>query len=64
MNVFSALIKCTSIGFLVGFLASDGPDLGNSLLPLAGLMVFISIILVLFELTNLEPVTTVPAKSV
>jgi len=53
MNVFSALIKCASIAFVVGFLASNGPDhFRNSLLPLAGLMVFISAILVLVELTN------------
>ena len=53
MHVLSALIKCASIGFLIGFLTSTGPnDLGSTLLPLAGLMVFISAILVLVELTN------------
>ena len=65
MNVFSALTKCASIAFVVGFLASNSPDhFRNSLLPLAGLMVFISVILVLFELANRGAASTVPAKAV
>ena len=64
MNFLAALIKYASIGFLVGFLASTGPDLGNDFLPLAGMMVFIVFILVVFELTNFEAASTLPAKGV
>ncbi len=57
MNVLSALIKCTSSAFLVGFLSKTGADLGNDILALAGLIVLISAVFVLFEMTNLEPAT-------
>ena len=63
MNVLSAVIKSASIGLLVGCLTSTGPNLGNHVLPLAVLLVFISTILVLFELTNLEPETPVVANA-
>jgi hypothetical protein len=58
MTFLSALIKFISFGFLAGFLMSIGPNLGNAILPLAGLMVFVSTILVLVELTNREPATS------
>jgi hypothetical protein len=57
LNLLSALIKCTTIGFLVGFLVSAGHDLDKDILPLAWMLVFISTILVLRELTYLEPPT-------
>jgi hypothetical protein len=60
MNVFSALIKCASVGFFAGFLTSSGPQLGNDVLSLAGLMAFIGLTLVLFELTSLGSLATVP----
>jgi hypothetical protein len=63
MNVLSAWIKCSSIAFLVGLLTSAGPNLGNQILPLVGAMAFIIALLVLFELTNLEPATTVLAPA-
>jgi hypothetical protein len=64
MNALSVSIKCASIGFLVGFLASVGPDVGADILPLAVLLAFIGTTLVLWELTNPEPATSVDAKAV
>ncbi len=61
MNALPALIRCTSISFLLGLLTSSGPRLGSDLLVLAALMVFIGTILVFFELTGLEPATAVEA---
>jgi hypothetical protein len=60
MNILSALIKCAAIGLLAGFVMSAGPDMGEDILPLAGLMAVISTILILLELSNLDP--AVPAK--
>ena len=62
MNL-SALIKLTSTGFLVGFLAGNRPELGSGVLPLVALVTFISIIMVLFEVTNLEPAAPAIAAS-
>jgi hypothetical protein len=56
MNVLSILIKCITIGFVVGFLSSAGPNLSDNILPLAALLLLISALVVTFELTNLEPV--------
>lgn len=53
MNALSAL-KYVSTCLVVCFLASNGPDLRTNLLPLAGAMVFITIVLVLFEMANPE----------
>jgi hypothetical protein len=54
MNALSA-IKYASTCLLVCFLASNGPDLRTNLLPLAGAMVFIAIVMVLFEMAHPEP---------
>jgi hypothetical protein len=64
MNFLSMLTNCVSIGFVVGFLAGAGPGLGNDILPLAGLTLFISTILVLFELSDLEPSTPVAVEPI
>jgi len=64
MDAISALLKCTSIGFLGGFLMSTGPDWANGLLALAALMVFISTVLVPFEVTDLELATSVAVEAV
>ena len=64
MNVISALIKCTSVGLLVGCLMSTGPGLGNAILPLAALMALISTILVLLELRNLDTTTTAAVEPI
>ena len=57
MNVLDAAIKCISIGFVAGFLAGTGPNLGRDILPLAALLAFVAAVLILFESSNLEPVT-------
>jgi hypothetical protein len=58
MNAFSALIKCAATGFLVGLLASNGPELRINLFPLVGAIAVISAVFVLFEMMNLEPITS------
>ncbi len=63
MNVLPALIKCSSIAFLVGLLTSAGPNLGNQLWPLVGPMALITALVVLFELANREPAATVLAPA-
>jgi hypothetical protein len=63
MNVLSALIKCAAVGLLVGFVMSAGPDMGGDILPLAALLAVISTILILLELSNMDPVIAVPAKA-
>ena len=53
------------MGFLVGFLVSTGHDLGNDIVPLASMLLFISTIVVLRELAYLEPPTMpLPARAV
>jgi hypothetical protein len=64
MDAIPALLKCISIGFLGGFLMSTGPDWANGLLPLAVLIVLISTVLVLFDLTDLELATSVAVVAV
>ena len=63
MNVLGASINCISIGFTVGFLIHMAPSAGTDLLQLGGLLAFVAAVLVLFELSNLEPVATDRARS-
>jgi hypothetical protein len=55
MNLLSSFIKCVSLGFLGGFLISNGPEVGKDVLPLVGLIAFIAVIFALWELATLEP---------
>lgn len=64
MNVLSVSIRCASIAFLAGLLASNWPGLGNDLLPLAAMAVVITVMFVLFELMNPEPATSVPTETI
>ena len=64
VNFLSPLFKCTSLGFLVGFLISNGPPVGKDVLALAGLMVCIGIILILCELMNPEPATSLAVEAI
>ena len=64
MNALSILIKCTAIGLLAGFLTTTRPSLGGDVLALGGLMVVVSTLLVLFELRNPEPATSLTAEAV
>ena len=67
MTIQEASINCIPIGFCIGFLGRSAPNMGGDLLPLAGLLVFVSIVLLLFEFSNLEPAraeVALPAHSV
>ena len=61
MNAPSALLKCTVLGLLVGVLANAGPDLVRDILPMAGLMVLVTAIVAVFELTKPETASVVSA---
>jgi hypothetical protein len=64
MNVLGAVINCISIGFAFGIITRTAPNLTAELVPLAGLLVLVTAVLILFEFSNLEPVTAEMAKSV
>jgi hypothetical protein len=57
MKLLSPFIKCASLSFFVGFLSSNGPEVGLDLLPLGVLIVFVATVFALWELANLEPAT-------
>ena len=62
MDVLGASINCISIGFAVGFLAATGPSAGIDLVQLGGLLAFVGAVLLLFEFSSLEPVTSDRAR--
>jgi hypothetical protein len=64
VNFLSPLFKCTSLGFLVGFLISNGPAVGKDVLAFTALMVCIGIILILWELTSPEPATSPAVEAI
>ena len=56
MNFLSRFAWCIAIGFAFGFLSHNVPNFSADLLPLAGLMVLVGVVVILFEFSNLEPV--------
>ena len=51
MRVLAILIKCISFGFFVGFLLSTSRDWSTELWALAGLMLFVGALMVLYEMS-------------
>ena len=64
MNILSALLKCTSMGFLCGCVISTVPNQDNYVLPLAWLMGLVSIVLILSEVARRETEPEIAAAKV
>ena len=61
--LLSIIVKVSAAGFIVDRLASGVPNLGQQLLPLAGLLALVAAVLFIFELPRLERAATLVTET-